>query len=586
MSEKFGLVYVITKLGLVFIYDLETGSAIYRNRISTDPVFITCDSSTGGFYAINRAGKVLLVDINQQTLVPFISQTLQNLDLALAVAQRGNLPGAEQLVIPKFEALFTSGNYKGAAELAADSPMGVLRTRETVAKFSMAPAQPGQQSPLLLYFGTCLQKGKLNAFESFELAKLVVAQNKKQLLDGWLAEDKLECSEELGDLVYPLDQETALKIYVKGRANQKVVQAFAARGEMDKLGAYCEQTGYTPDFSYLLQRLLAVNPTAAVQLALIISQKTPPPMDLNSLADMFLQRNMIREATSFLLDVLKPNLPEHAALQTKVLEINLVTFPNVADAILANNMFSHYDKPRIAQLCEKAGLYARALQHYTDLPDIKRVVVNTHAIEPQALTEFFGTLSKEWALECLKELLTVNIRQNLQIVVQVAKEYTEQLSAEKIIELLESFKSWEGLYFYLGSYVAFSEDPEVHFKYIEASAKTGQIKEVERITRESNFYDPERAKVFLMEAKLPDARPLINVCDRFNFVHDLTIYLVNNQMLRYIEGCANVRERRESFHFRRHPPPPPWCLCLFFVCSCCVRPSCAESRPSRFRKSQ
>lgn len=31
-----------------------------------------------------------------------------------------------------------------------------------------------------------------------------------------------------------------------------------------------------------------------------------------------LQRNMIREATAFLLDVLKPNLPEHALLQTKV----------------------------------------------------------------------------------------------------------------------------------------------------------------------------------------------------------------------------------------------------------------------------
>jgi hypothetical protein len=39
-----------------------------------------------------------------------------------------------------------------------------------------------------------------------------------------------------------------------------------------------------------------------------------------------------------------------------------VTYPNVADAILANGMFSHYDRPRIAQLCEKAGLYLRALQ--------------------------------------------------------------------------------------------------------------------------------------------------------------------------------------------------------------------------------
>lgn len=58
-------------------------------------------------------------------------------------------------------------------------------------------------------------------------------------------------------------------------------------------------------------------------------------------------------------------------------------FTQVADAILANNTLTHYDRPRIAQLCEKAGLYMRALQHYTDLKDLKRVIVNTHAIDPQ-----------------------------------------------------------------------------------------------------------------------------------------------------------------------------------------------------------
>ena len=36
--------------------------------------------------------------------------------------------------------------------------------------------------------------------------------------------------------------------------------------------------------------------------------------------------------------------------------------------------------------------------------------------------------------------------------------------------------------------------------------KTGQLKEVERVTRESSHYPPERTKQFLMEAKLPDAR--------------------------------------------------------------------------------
>jgi hypothetical protein len=30
------------------------------------------------------------------------------------------------------------------------------------------------------------------------------------------------------------------------------------------------------------------------------------------------------------------------------------------------------------------------------------VIVNTHAMDPQQLIEFFGSLSAEWALECLK----------------------------------------------------------------------------------------------------------------------------------------------------------------------------------------
>ncbi len=61
----------------------------------------------------------------------------------------------------------------------------------------------------------------------------------------------------------------------------------------------------------------------------------------------------------------------------------------------------------------------------------------------------------------LQELLNINMQQNLQLVVQVAKEYTEQLGANKIIEMLETHRSYHGLYYYLGSSIAFSEDPEV-----------------------------------------------------------------------------------------------------------------------------
>lgn len=534
-SDKYGVVYIVTKSGLLFVYDLETASLVYRTRISQEPVFIGAAApSVGGLYIVNRGGQVLLATLNEAAVVPFVSGQLNNLELALSLASRGNLPGADALVMPKFDMLFNAADYKGAAELAAS--MSTLRNEQTIARFRNVPTQPGQSSPLLQYFGACLQRGNLNKLESVELAKLVLAQNKKQLLDTWLSEDKLEASEELGDLISPTDSETALKIYVKARANPKVTAAFAGRGEFDKMAQYCAAVGYKPDYMYMLQSLMMSNPPGAVQLAQQMSQMTPPPVDMGNIADLFLQRNMIREATSILLDLLKEDDPEQASLQTKVLEINLVTYPNVADAIMAQGKLTHYDKPRIAQLCEKAGLYVRAMEHYSELVDLKRCVVNTHSMDPQALTEFFGTLSREWALECLQELLKINIRQNLQIAVNIAKEYTEQLEIQSVVKMFDKFESHEGLFYYLGYFVNTCEDKEVVYKFIEAASKIGQIKEVERVTRESDHYDPERVKVFLMEAKLADARPLINVCDRHEFVGDLTTYLYNNNMLRYIEG--------------------------------------------------
>lgn len=538
ISDKYGLVYVITKLGLLFVYDLETATAVYRTRISADPIFLAAPApEKGGFTAINRRGQVLLGTVNEDALVPFVSQQLQNLDLAMAIAKRGNLPGAEGLVVQQFQRLYAGGQYKEAAELAADSPQGALRTKETIESFKRVPAQPGQTSPLLVYFGTILTKSRLNPLESVELGSLVMSQNKKQLLDNWWKEGKLSASEELGDLFKgAADWDTAQAIYQQSGASGKVVEALAAKGDFEQLAQYTRSSGASPDYLFLLQRLMIDNPDAAVNLAKMVAKQPGPPLDLNSMADLFLQRNMVREATAFLLEVLQDDAPANGMLQTKLLEINLITNPQVADAILAAGTLTHYDRPRVAQLCEKAGLYMRALQHYTDLPDIKRVVVNTHAIEPQALVEYFGTLSAEWALDCLKVLLETNMQQNLQIVVTIAKEYTEQLTAEKIIELLEGHKSYHGLYFYLGAHLAFSENPEVHYKYIEAAAKTGQLKEVERVTRESNFYPADRVKTFLMEANLPDARPLINVCDRFDMVPDLTLYLYQKNMYRYIEG--------------------------------------------------
>ncbi|KAL6586408.1 hypothetical protein OROMI_001396 [Orobanche minor] len=182
--------------------------------------------------------------------------------------------------------------------------------------------------------------------------------------------NKLEWSEELGDLVKTVDADLALNIYIKDRATLKVVVAFAKRREFDKILIYSKQinqhnimfeTGwisFCKPFFWQISRELLSLPLCCLKWREVIL-----PVDYNTIIDLFLQVNMIRETMTFLLDVLKPNLPEHAFLQTKVLEINLVTFPNVANAILENGMFSHYDRPHITQLYEEVGLYVRALQH-------------------------------------------------------------------------------------------------------------------------------------------------------------------------------------------------------------------------------
>lgn len=535
-DHKHDVIFLITKYGYIHLYDMETGTCIYMNRISGETIFVTAShDASHGIIGVNRKGQVLSVSVEEENIIPHITNTLQNPDLALRIAVRNNLSGAEELFVRKFNNLFAQGNYGEAAKVAANAPKGILRTPQTIQRFQQVPAQPGSTSPLLQYFGILLDQGQLNKYESLELCRPVLQQGRKQLLEKWLKEDKLECSEELGDLVKAHDPTLALSVYLRANVPNKVIQCFAETGQFQKIVLYAKKVGYTPDYIFLLRSVMRVNPEQGSGFAQMMVADEEPLADISQIVDVFMEQNMVQQCTSFLLDALKNNRPAEGHLQTRLLEMNLMSAPQVADAILGNQMFTHYDRAHVASLCEKAGLLQRALEHYTDLYDIKRAVVHTHLLNPEWLVNYFGSLSVEDSLECLKAMLTANIRQNLQICVQVATKYHEQLQTTSLIDIFETFKSYEGLFYFLGSIVNFSQDQEVHFKYIQAACKTGQIKEVERICRESNCYDPERVKSFLKEAKLTDQLPLIIVCDRFDFVHDLVLYLYRNNLQKYIE---------------------------------------------------
>ena len=56
-----------------------------------------------------------------------------------------------------------------------------------------------------------------------------------------------------------------------------------------------------------------------------------------------------------------------------------------------------------------------------------------------------------------------------------------------------------------------------------------------RPLHESTSYDPVEVKNFLKEAKLPDLRPLINVCVLHGYVAEPAGYLYKNSLMMYIE---------------------------------------------------
>ncbi len=371
------MAYLITKYGYVHLYDIESGVCIYMNRISAETIFVTAQHEpTNGIIGVNRKGQVLSVSVDEENIINYINGNLQNPDMALRFAVRNNLGGADELFIRKFNTSFGNGQYSEAAkviviersshlqviltvsshfQIAANAPKGILRTPQTITKFQQVPAQPGQTSPLLQYFGILLDQGQLNKFESLELCRPVLQQGRKQLLEKWLKEDKLECSEELGDLVKAADPTLALSVYLRANVPNKVmhlfpelstyhivqqiwfglqvIQCFAETGQFQKIVLYAKKVGYTPDYIFLLRSVMRVNPEQGAQFAQMLVQDDEPLADTGQIVDIFMEQNMVQQCTAFLLDALKNNRPAEGPLQTRLLEMNLMAAPQVSDQV-------------------------------------------------------------------------------------------------------------------------------------------------------------------------------------------------------------------------------------------------------------
>eukprot|EP00438_Fugacium_kawagutii_P030728 Skav209838 [mRNA] locus=scaffold2703:273246:297320:- [translate_table: standard] len=180
-------------------------------------------------------------------------------------------------------------------------------------------------------------------------------------------------------------------------------------------------------------------------------------------------------------------------------------------------------------------LLAMNLQQAPKVAEAILQMMHAHQMTPEFLIQYFSRLSPETAeasagpalpsvpccvpeaLECLTDLMRHN-RQNLQVAVKVAIQYHEQIGAVKIVEMFESFGSNEGIFYFLGAILNTSTDPDVHFKYIQAASRVGNMQEVERVCRESQVFR------FQVRAACP-AEPLVEQIEKRRAVR----YLVERQ---------------------------------------------------------
>ncbi len=81
-------------------------------------------------------------------------------------------------------------------------------------------------------------------------------QNRIQFVQGLVRDNKLEVSEELGDLVQAVDPNLSIYIYKQSNAHPKVVNKLLELGRVDEANIYAKSNQIAVDYITILRNKL------------------------------------------------------------------------------------------------------------------------------------------------------------------------------------------------------------------------------------------------------------------------------------------------------------------------------------------
>ncbi|GFE55454.1 clathrin heavy chain [Babesia ovis] len=570
--DSCGFVCILTKNGFAYYHDTATALPLFSCKISDVPLFAAeakyVDGKVAGTIAVNRSGDIVEAIVDENKILAALTCPE---DVRISLATRFGYPGSESLMMRSFEDYFSRREYKQAALLVATLKNGALRTNEIMERFLNAPVMPGETSPALHYFSVLLEHGKLTYQESLGLVRRVVAQGRKELVKKWLDENKLTESEELADLLRSMDPLLAFKMYVSLCCHMKAILCLLEAGHATKVVPYIRKiassnvthiTGSTgdkvaqveglPSMSVIVEHMISTQPNDIVDFVNdLISGLGPdqPLCDVGSVSEILIKHNKLQELTKILLEYLKPNREQHAALQTRLLEVNLQQQPRVAEMILQLNVLTHFDRAHIARLCEDAGMFDLAVQHSDSLFDVKRLITKAGGNMNRAILEkTMKNMPPEHSLEVLREMLESSEISNEQVV-SCALTMHNHIGTMQVVQMLERGASSDVLFSFLRALPVMSQGAAAEkteqnatlvYKFIQCCIERNELEDLERICKESNCYDGVRVKDLLKQSALSNPKSLLIVCHKLGELSELTEYLYRNGMEKAIEVYVNT----------------------------------------------
>ena len=88
-DAKHGMLFLLTKSGHLLIYEVQSCKCIFSRQVTQTTFFVSgSNTESGGVVAADTSGRVVQFSIDEESLVPFVTNVLADMEMGVKLAQR------------------------------------------------------------------------------------------------------------------------------------------------------------------------------------------------------------------------------------------------------------------------------------------------------------------------------------------------------------------------------------------------------------------------------------------------------------------------------------------------------------------